>query len=123
VAVGSAAKLLGMFVAIPLGFVMGGFQGAVLGFAASELLRYIASVAGGLTIGLRSYRQDLALSGAVIGTLAVGMVAGKGIHKLLAPLILKHSRPEALLEGLAIMIVVGLGWLGVRRLSGTRTKG
>ncbi len=121
VAVGSAAKLVGMFVAIPLGFAMGGFRGAVLGFSASELLRYIASVVGGVTIGLRSYRQDLTLSGAVIGTLALGMVAGKGMHRLMAPLILKHNRAEAFLEGLAIVVVVGLGWLCVRRL--TRTKG
>jgi uncharacterized membrane protein SpoIIM required for sporulation len=78
---------------------------------------------GGVTIGLRSYRQDLTLSGAVIGTVALGMLAGKGMHKLMAPLILKHNRTEAFLEGLAIVVVVGLGWLCVRRLSGTRTKG
>jgi O-antigen/teichoic acid export membrane protein len=123
VAVGSAAKLLGMFVAIPLGFMLGGFHGAILGFSGSELLRYIASVVGALTIGLRSYRQDLTHSGAVIGTLALGMVAGKGMHKLMAPLILKHNRAEAFLEGLAILVVVGLGWLFVWRLSRTRTKG
>jgi O-antigen/teichoic acid export membrane protein len=122
VAVGSGAKLLGMFVAIPLGFMTGGFRGAVLGFSVSELLRYIASVVGGLTIGLRSYRQDLKLSGAVIGTLALGMAAGKGIHKLMAPIILKHNRAEALLEGLAVLVVVGSGWLLVWRLSETRTK-
>jgi hypothetical protein len=122
VAVGSGAKLVGMFVAIPLGFMIGGFRGAVLGFSGSELLRYIASVAGALTIGLKSYRQDLTLSGAVVGTLIVGMVVSKGLHTLMEPLILKHNRVEAFIEGLAIAIVVGLGWLAVWRLSRARAK-
>ena len=120
-AIGSAAKLVGMFVAIPVGFITAGFRGAVVGFAVSELLRYFTSVAGGFTIDLRSYWQDLKLSSAVAATLGLGMLAGKGMHQVMAPLILKHNRAEAFLEGLVIAAVVGLGWLGVRRLYGIRS--
>ncbi len=115
-AIGSGAKLLGMFVAIPLGFMTAGFRGAVLGFAASELLRYLTSVAGGITIKLRSYRQDLKLSAALAGTVAVGVLVGREARQLLAPLALRHGRIESLLEGLAILLVVGASWLGVFRI-------
>jgi O-antigen/teichoic acid export membrane protein len=114
-AIGSAAKLLGMFVAIPVGFITAGFPGAVFGYSVSELLRYITSVAGAVSINLRSYRQDLLLSACLAVTAVAGLAVGKGVHHLLAPLAASHSRPEALLEGLAIMAVVGLGWLAMYR--------
>jgi O-antigen/teichoic acid export membrane protein len=122
-AIGSAGKLLGMFVAIPVGFMTAGFPGAVFGYSVSELLRYITSVAGGFSINLRSYRQDLTLSACLIATAAAGWAVGKGAHHLLAPLAARHSRPEALVEGLAIMVVVGLGWLAMYRFQRARDRG
>jgi len=110
VAIGSAAKLVGMAVAIPLGFVLGGFQGAVYGFAASELCRYVASVMGALTINLRGYGQDLRLTAVLAATSLLGVLAGQGARAVLAPLAANHPRPTAFIEGLVILLVVGAGW-------------
>jgi len=110
VAVGSAAKLVGMLVALPLGFWLGGFRGAVVGFAGSELCRYLASVAGTLTINLRGYGYDMLLSALVVGTSALGAVVGRGMRAALAPTALGHGRPGAFIEGAAIFIAVAAAW-------------
>jgi len=115
-AIGSAAKLAGMVLAIPLGFHFGGFAGAVVGFSASELLRYVTSVAGGVTIGVRSYGQDLKLSAGLVGTTAVGLCASWEVHRLLGAMSIRHGRVEAFFEGLAVLLVVGAGWGAFYRL-------
>ena len=122
-AIGSAAKLAGMFLAIPLGFYLGGFRGAVIGFSASELLRYFASVAGGVTIQLHSYRQDITLSLAVAGTAAMGGAASWELHRLLGAMAAQHNRVEAFLEGALVALVVGAGWFALYRLRRARRRG
>jgi len=119
-AIGSAAKLVGMFVAIPVGFMTDGFRGAVVGFSVSELLRYITSVAGGFSINLRSYKQDLALSAMVAVTLGLGLIASRGTHRLLGGFAVSHNRLEAMVEGIVLMAVVGACWAAFRRISRTR---
>jgi len=109
-AIGSAAKLAGMVVAIPLGFHLGGFTGAVVGFAASEFLRYLTSVAGGVTIQLRSYRQDMLLTAVLLATTVAGLAAAWEVHHVLAAMTVLHGRVEAFLEGLAVALVVAAGW-------------
>jgi len=122
-AIGSAAKLAGMFLAIPIGFHVAGFRGAVIGFSASELLRYCASVAGGVTIQLRSYRQDMVLSATVAGTAAVGWLATWQLRHLLGALVLQHNRLEAFFEGFLMAAVVGAGWFAFYRLRKFRRRG
>ncbi|MES1164823.1 MAG: oligosaccharide flippase family protein [Verrucomicrobiota bacterium] len=113
VAIGSASKLVGMAVAIPVGFALGGFRGAVYGFAASELCRYVASVMGALTIDLRGYGQDLQLSAVLAATAGMGWLAGQGAHSLLATFAVGHPRQVAFLEGVIILLVAGAGWAGL----------
>jgi len=112
-AIGSAAKLVGMAVAIPLGFMLDGFRGAVIGFSASEFFRYLTSVAGGRSIRLRSYRQDIQLSAVLVVTTALGSLGGRQIHRLLAMTAYGHGRLGAFVEGLVILLIVGAGWLAV----------
>ena len=121
-AIGSAGKLVGMVIAIPLGFYLGGFHGAVIGFSASELLRYLTSVAGGLTIGLRGYRQDLALTGVMVGAAAIGILVARGARGLLTSMALRHGRVEAFLEGLATLLVVSAVWWVVYRTHKARAE-
>ena len=46
VAAGSAAKLAGMVILLPLGFHLGGFRGALTGLVLSDACRYLASAVG-----------------------------------------------------------------------------
>lgn len=79
VAAGSFAKVLAMAVLIPLGFYVGeaqqvglGFPGAVLGYAASEAVRYVVCTAACRSLGVTGVRNDVRL------TLVVGTVGGLG---------------------------------------------
>lgn len=61
-AAAGAGKLVGMLVLIPAGFALGGFPGAVAGFAGAEGLRYLVSSLAARAEGLRGLDQDLRLS-------------------------------------------------------------
>lgn len=58
----NASKLLAMIGLIPLGFELGGFSGAVLGFVASEVFRYGVSAWATNRSGLTGWPQDLGLT-------------------------------------------------------------
>lgn len=90
VSLGAFFKVVGMAVFIPLGFWLGdtyfdgaGFQGAVLGFSASELLRYLVAMGSCAALGLKGWGQDvkltllIALSGTLGGALEYWMRAGE----------------------------------------------
>ncbi len=76
VAAGSAAKVVGMVAAIPIGFHLGGFEGALAGYVAAELLKYLTSAFGAAAAGLRGFVRDLLLTAVVAGTSVAGFLGG-----------------------------------------------
>jgi O-antigen/teichoic acid export membrane protein len=76
-AASSVAKLIGMVILIPLGYVIAGFPGAVTGFAASEVVRYVVSTALGRRVGLRTLRQDAGHTLLVLASSAAGWASAR----------------------------------------------
>jgi len=113
VAIASSVKLVGLAAFIPLGLALGGFPGAVVGFAASELVRYVVSVAFLRKINLYEHWQDLFLSAMLGVTGLVGMGVSHLAHGPLGSLAVAHGRLAAFLEGAAILVAVSAiwGWL------------
>jgi O-antigen/teichoic acid export membrane protein len=95
-------KLVGMVLLIPLGYALGGFPGALTGFAMSELFRYAVSTTGVMRHGLSTIRQDLGVSvvvalAAVAGRYTVHFLSDRGVH--------------VVLQCLAVFVVVTSIWL------------
>ncbi|HET6582597.1 MAG TPA: oligosaccharide flippase family protein [Nannocystaceae bacterium] len=107
VAAGSGAKLVGMIAFIPVGFHVAGFPGALVGYAAAELLRYAVSVGAATRAGLRSWPQDIAMSSVVAVSALAGWLGAKAAAD--APIVI---------EALVVFVVVSLVWAPVlaRRL-------
>jgi O-antigen/teichoic acid export membrane protein len=108
VAAGSAAKLAGMVVLIPAGMALGGFPGAIAGFAASEIFRYVVSLVGASRSRLRGYRQDFVASLLIAATTLLGF-ATRTLARRLLPLD-PSTRLGAFVEGTAILIVLTAVW-------------
>jgi O-antigen/teichoic acid export membrane protein len=58
-AISGASKVAGMAALLPLGWHFGGFPGAMLGLAVSDVVRYLVSTVGVLRFGLDGRVQDL----------------------------------------------------------------
>jgi O-antigen/teichoic acid export membrane protein len=102
VAAGNFSKLIGMVALMPLGFYLGGFPGALIGFVASELLRYAASALAAYKLKLPALRQDLGFTLVVAGSslaawFSARMVAALGLHTMV--------------QALAVFVVATLCWL------------
>ena len=110
VAAGNAAKLIAMFVLIPLGYSRYSFPGAVAGFAASEILRYGTSVVGSRRYKVACLGQDLGLTMLTIGTSALGLLTARMVRPLLAPISFRPAKLGVFLEGLCIALAVSIGW-------------
>jgi O-antigen/teichoic acid export membrane protein len=108
IAAGSAAKLCGMLVLIPTGTALYGFPGAVAGFAASELFRYIVSLAGAARAKLFGHRQDLVTTAWIAITSGAGLLTRQAVRHAIT--FAHRERLAALVEGLAIFLVVSLAW-------------
>jgi O-antigen/teichoic acid export membrane protein len=103
------AKVVAMVALLPLGFYLGelwqeggGFPGAVLGYSASELMRYLTAAVYCRRIGLSGWRSDLRAAAQVVaigslGAFAEVAMANAGIHPLV--------------RGLVIAVGVTLLWL------------
>jgi O-antigen/teichoic acid export membrane protein len=73
-AASSLGKLAGMLALIPLGYAVAGFQGAVIGLAAADIFKYAVSAFATSRVGLRSWPEDLRLSGWVVASAYFGWV-------------------------------------------------
>jgi len=78
-AAGSATKLAGMVLLLPLGFHLGGFPGALLGLLVSQVLMYAAAATGAMLSGLSVIGRDLALTAAMALVAGVGLLAGNAL--------------------------------------------
>ena len=108
VAAGSAAKLCGMLLLIPTGMALYGFAGAVAGFAASELFRYVVSLLGAARSNLRGYRQDAAATLFIAVTALAGVLTREALRR--TGVVTLQGRLAALAEGIAIFLVVSAAW-------------
>ncbi len=77
VAAGNAAKVAGMVALIPLGFHFGGFAGALIGLAGSDLAKYLTVAIGAAAAGLGGFAADVLFTAVVAGTSALGIAAGR----------------------------------------------
>ncbi len=113
VAASGATKVLAMVVLIPLGFVYGGFPGAVVGYAGTEVFKWLTSAVCVARLGFSAWRSDLALT------------AGLGLSALAGRLASDFVRTGGegygwtVLGALAVFVVVTALWtplaLGTRR--------
>jgi O-antigen/teichoic acid export membrane protein len=74
-AASGAGKLLGMLVLIPAGYAAAGFPGAVAGFAAADVGRYLVSAFGARREGLPGWPQDLGATALVAAAATAGWLA------------------------------------------------
>lgn len=102
VAASNGGKLVGMIALIPLGYLWGGFPGAVLGFAASEVLKYVVSAHAASRAGLPGRRQDLVLTVAVAASAAAGGFAAHAARTAGHP---------ALLQAVLVFAIVTACWV------------
>jgi hypothetical protein len=100
-AAGSAGKLIGMLVLIPVGFVASGFPGALVGLAAAEMFRYAISAFAVRRQGLRGLRQDASITAMVGITSSIGWLSARWIRGAGVPVAL---------EATAVFLLVTAGW-------------
>jgi O-antigen/teichoic acid export membrane protein len=113
VAAGSAAKVAGMVVAIPLGYRLGGFHGALAGLVVSEMLKYVTAAVGAAAAGLRGLGRDSVLTAAVAATSLVGFGLGR----------IADARASGALVGLVASAAAGGAvWVGAALLHLRREK-
>jgi O-antigen/teichoic acid export membrane protein len=101
-AIGNAAKLLGMFALIPLGFYLGDFPGALAGYVASELFRYTCSTIAMHRLELSALRQDIGYSAVVAVASLTAWLTARGLAALHCPV---------LLQAFGVFVAVSLVWL------------
>jgi O-antigen/teichoic acid export membrane protein len=117
VAAASAAKLAGMAVLIPVGMSIHGFSGAVLGFAASELFRYLVSLWGATRSKLAGHKQDFILTIALVVSVVVGLSASVLARRILVLLALDPAtRAGAFFQGGIVFLAVTAVWAAVLRV-------
>jgi O-antigen/teichoic acid export membrane protein len=102
VALANFSKLVGMLILLPVGYAYGGFPGALLAYAASELFRYAASTVGVYRRGLPTMRQDAGFTLVVIASslsslFVLGRLQERGVH--------------VVLQALAVFVVTTLIWM------------
>jgi len=102
-ALASATKLASMAVLIPLGWHLGGFPGAMIGFAGADVIRYLTSTIGVLRFGLDGRMQDLKMTLLVAASSFLGWFA---VHLLSAT-----GVTNVFLRAAVIAVVVTVLWL------------
>jgi O-antigen/teichoic acid export membrane protein len=101
-AAASAGKLAGMLTLIPLGFHLGGFPGAVVGLALSDVLKYAVSAFAVSRAGLPCLAQDLRLTAWVLASAALGHGAAR---------VAEDAGGSEFATALAVLLTVTLAWL------------
>lgn len=88
IAAGHAAKVFGMLTLLPLGFALGGFFGAIVGLAGSQVLLYVTTAFGAHRAGVSGFRTDLIMTaGAAAAVVAGVLAAGQATARDVAPLL------------------------------------
>lgn len=98
----SLGRVVGIAVCVPIGWAVAGFPGLVFGFAASEFVRYLVSVAGVRRLGLHGVRQDVAMTLLVAVSAAAGWSTVYGLTQVGVSNVVVHA--------VAVFIVVTAIW-------------
>jgi len=76
-ATGSAAKLVGLVLLIPLGFHLDGFRGALAGVVLAEAVKYLVAATGVAMLRMPGLRLDAGITALVVGIGGAAFVAGR----------------------------------------------
>jgi O-antigen/teichoic acid export membrane protein len=113
----NAAKVGGMFVLIPLGYGLFGFPGAIAGFSAADVFKYLVAAAGARRHGLYAIRQEAGFAAAIAATAALGLALGGWLEgRDLASLVAGDGSPAlqvrltALLQGAPVALLQAGLW-------------
>jgi O-antigen/teichoic acid export membrane protein len=100
-AAANGAKVVGMATVVPLGAVLGGFPGAIMGLTLSDGFKYLVSAIGAVRLGVSGWRQDIVLS---LGIAAVSACA-MGVRHLVGA-----EQFPAVLDALLVTILATAAW-------------
>ncbi|MFW5875171.1 MAG: oligosaccharide flippase family protein [Myxococcota bacterium] len=101
VAAAHGAKILGMGALIPIGYHVGGFPGAVAGFAAADLAKYAVSGWAVSGVGAATWVQDVLFTGGLAAATASGLAVRTALRGLSV---------HVFLEGLGVLGVLAVFW-------------
>lgn len=101
-ALSGASKVVGMAVLIPLGWHLGAFPGAMLGLAASEIVRYLFSTIGVLRFGLDGRAQDFKMT--------LHIAASSFAAWLAVQLLIQAGWTSVVLHSFVIAVIVTVIW-------------
>jgi hypothetical protein len=101
-AAGSAGKLVGLVVLLPIGYAVAGFPGAVAGAAGAEFVRYAISALAVRRQGMLGLDQD--------GLLTL-TTAGASLGGWLAATVVRQRGWPVAVEAVAVFLAVSLAWL------------
>ncbi len=103
-AIGGAAKLVGMLVMIPAGYHFFGFSGALGGYSASDVLRYLLTGMVGARSGLSTWGEDAKLSLVGIASILAGVLMQN---------LVESANAMAMVEFAFIATTVFLVWVSI----------
>jgi O-antigen/teichoic acid export membrane protein len=118
VAAGSFAKLIGMVTLISLGHAFYGFPGALVGFAASELARYVTSTVAVAKERVSLVRDDVLVTLAFAAASALAWTLASGVRWVLSPHVSVRELSafaEATVAVLAAGAVFGVLYVATRK--------
>ena len=110
-ALGHAAKVVAMFLMMPLGYYLHGFSGAVLGLSLTEFVRYAVSATATVRSGVGNLSKDFILTAAIAGSSGIGLLARQGFRGMSTRL--ASARLDSFVEGTVIFLALTLSWLVV----------
>ena len=109
-AIGNAAKLVGMAALIPVGFIGFGFPGAVVALATADLVHYSASAIGARWRKVGCLSQDLRFSSLLVMTVAGGLAVAHWLAPAVRTLELRPVQLGTFLELLIIAVAASAPW-------------
>lgn len=120
VAAANSAKVIALTVLVPLGVWLGAFPGAIVGWSAADVFKYLVSAVGAVRLGVGGWRRDLALSAGIVivtlGTEALRKALGTASN---APIVDAAVVAFVVTSGWLVIWAVRARWHPGPKLSGT----
>jgi O-antigen/teichoic acid export membrane protein len=110
IAIGNAAKLVGMVVLIPVGYHGFGFPGAVVALASSELFHYGTSAFGAHRRKISCLGQDAGFTAVVLASSALGLAAARWLAPAVHALALRPAKLGMVIELCVTSLAASLVW-------------
>jgi O-antigen/teichoic acid export membrane protein len=110
-AAANGAKVVGMVALIPLGYMLAGFPGAIVGFSLADLPKYVVSAVAATRVGVGAWRQDVLLTAGIVLLSALTYGVRAVVHARTLP---------AIVDALLVTVVVTGGWAIIYRFRSRR---